>query len=132
VVKLANTRLDDVRRRTHQETLGHRGHRDYPLCQSRNLLTIGRERLDDKGNAKLENLLKAALCSRWRRWRRLCRRQPTWRLGWWRSQLDGEPGDAPLFVVGCDGHGGDSVVRQLSLGAERGSRAGWGGGRGEP
>lgn len=59
VVKLASTRLDDVRRRTQQETLGHRGHRDDPLYKSRKLLTIGHERLDDKGNAKLENLLEA-------------------------------------------------------------------------
>ncbi len=31
VIKLANARLDDVRRRVQQETLGHRGHRDDPL-----------------------------------------------------------------------------------------------------
>ena len=60
VVKLANTRLDDVRRRTQQDTLGHRGHRDDPLYRSRKLLTIGHERLDDKANAKLENLLEGA------------------------------------------------------------------------
>jgi transposase len=59
VIKLANTRLDDVRRRTQQETLGHRGHRDDPLYRSRKLLTIGHERLDDKGNTKLGNLLEA-------------------------------------------------------------------------
>lgn len=59
VVKLANTRLDDVRRRTQQETLGHRGHRDDPLYRSRKLLTIGHERLDAKANAKLDNLLEA-------------------------------------------------------------------------
>ena len=59
VIKLANTRLDDVRRRTQQATLGHRGHRDDPLYRSRKLLTIGHERLDAKGNAKLDNLLEA-------------------------------------------------------------------------
>lgn len=59
VIKLANTRLDDVRRRTQQETLGHRGHRDDPLYRSRKLLTMGHERLDDKGNTKLQNLLEA-------------------------------------------------------------------------
>jgi len=59
VVKLANTRLDDVRRRTQQETLGHRGHRDDPLYRSRKLLTIGHERLDDKGNEKLLGFLEA-------------------------------------------------------------------------
>jgi transposase len=59
VIKLANTRLDDVRRRTQQDTLGHRGHRDDPLYRSRKLLTIGHERHDDKANANLENLLEA-------------------------------------------------------------------------
>jgi transposase len=59
VVKLANTRLDDVRRRTQQDTLGHRGHRDDPLYRSRRLLTKAHERLDEKGNAKLLGLLEA-------------------------------------------------------------------------
>jgi transposase len=59
VVKLANTRLDDVRRRTQQDTLGHRGHRDDPLYKSRRLLTKGHERLDEKGNAKLLGFLEA-------------------------------------------------------------------------
>lgn len=59
VVKLANTRLDDVRRRTQQDTLGHRGHRDDPLYRSRRLLTKAHERLDEKGNAKLLGFLEA-------------------------------------------------------------------------
>jgi transposase len=59
VIKLANTRLDDVRRRVQQETLGHRGHRDDPLYRSRRLLTKGHERLDDKGEAKLLGFLEA-------------------------------------------------------------------------
>lgn len=59
VIKLANTRLDDVRRRVQQETLGHRGHRDDPLYKSRRLLTKGHERLDDKGEAKLLSFLEA-------------------------------------------------------------------------
>jgi transposase len=59
VIKLANTRLDDVRRRTQQATLGHRGHRDDPLYRSRKLLTMGHERLDDKGNTKLQGFLEA-------------------------------------------------------------------------
>jgi len=59
VIKLANTRLDDVRRRTQQETLGHRGHRDDPLYRSRRLLTKGHERLDEKGEAKLLGFLDA-------------------------------------------------------------------------
>ena len=59
VIKLANTRLDDVRRRVQQETLGHRGHRDDPLYRSRRLLTKGHERLDEKGEAKLLGFLEA-------------------------------------------------------------------------
>ena len=42
VVKLANQRLDEVRRRVQNETLGHRGHKDDPLYRSRRLLTEGR------------------------------------------------------------------------------------------
>lgn len=59
VIKLANTRLDDVRRRTQQETLGHRGHKDDPLYRGRRLLTKGHERLDEKGEAKLLGFLEA-------------------------------------------------------------------------
>lgn len=59
MIKLANSRLDDVRRRTQQETLGHRGHKDDPLYRSRRLLTMGHERLDDKGNKKLLGFLDA-------------------------------------------------------------------------
>jgi transposase len=59
VIKLANTRLDDVRRRVQQENLGHRGHKDDPLYRSRRLLTKGHERLDERGNDKLLGLLEA-------------------------------------------------------------------------
>jgi transposase len=59
VIKLANTRVDDVRRRVQQETLGHRGHRDDPLYRSRRLLTKGHERLDERGNEKLLGFLEA-------------------------------------------------------------------------
>jgi transposase len=59
VIKVANTRLDDTRRRVQNETLGHRGRKDDPLYQSRRLLTKGHERLDDKGNEKLLGLLDA-------------------------------------------------------------------------
>ena len=59
VIKLANTRLDDVRRRVQQETLGHRGHASDPLYRSRRLLTKGHERLDDAGEAKLLGFLEA-------------------------------------------------------------------------
>ncbi len=59
VVKLANTRVDDVRRRVQNETLGHRGRKDDPLYRCRRLLTKADERLDDKGRVKLLGLLDA-------------------------------------------------------------------------
>ena len=39
VVKLANTKLDECRRRVQNETLGHRGHKHDPLYRCRRLLT---------------------------------------------------------------------------------------------
>ena len=59
VVKLANQRLDEVRRRVQHDTLGHRGHKDDPLYRSRRLLTKADERLDDRGRTKLLGLLDA-------------------------------------------------------------------------
>ena len=59
LVKLANQRLDEVRRRVQNETLGHRGHKDDPLFRSRRLLTKADERLDDNGRTKLLGLLAA-------------------------------------------------------------------------
>jgi transposase len=59
LVKLANQRLDEVRRRVQNETLGHRGHTDDPLYRSRRLLTRADERLDEKGRSKLLGLLDA-------------------------------------------------------------------------
>ena len=59
VVKLANQRLDDVRRRVQNETLGHRGRRHDPLYRSRRLLTRADERLNDSGRDRLVGLLEA-------------------------------------------------------------------------
>lgn len=59
LVKLANLRLDEVRRRVQSETLGHRGRKDDPLYRCRRLLTKADERLDDKGRTKLVGLLDA-------------------------------------------------------------------------
>ena len=59
VVKLANTRLDECRRRVQNETLGHRGHKHDPLYRARRLLTKAHERLDLDGDAKLRGLLDA-------------------------------------------------------------------------
>jgi transposase len=59
VVKLANSKLDECRRRVQNDTLGHRGRKDDPLYRSRRLLTKGHERLDDNGDAKLLGFLEA-------------------------------------------------------------------------
>jgi len=59
VHKLANTKLDECRRRVQNETLGHRGHKHDPLYRCRRLLTKAKERLDEKGHEKLTGLLRA-------------------------------------------------------------------------
>ncbi|MGH9186337.1 MAG: ISL3 family transposase [Acidimicrobiales bacterium] len=59
VVKHANAKLDECRRRVQNETLGHRGRKDDPLYRGRRLLTKAHERLDDAGEAKLLSLLEA-------------------------------------------------------------------------
>jgi transposase len=53
LVKLANQRLDECRRRVQNETLGHRGRKDDPLYRCRRLLTRADERLTDNGRDKL-------------------------------------------------------------------------------
>ncbi len=52
-IRLANAAVDDVRRRTQQSTLGHRGHKDDPLYRTRRLMTRGWERLSDRQRDKL-------------------------------------------------------------------------------
>ncbi len=59
LVKLANQKLDECRRRVQNETLGHRGHKSDPLYRARRLLTKAHERLDDNGESKLLGLLAA-------------------------------------------------------------------------
>jgi transposase len=59
LVKLANTKLDECRRRVQNETLGHRGRKDDPLDRARRLLTKAHERLDAAGDTKLVGLLRA-------------------------------------------------------------------------
>ena len=59
VVKLANTKLDECRRRVQDETMGHRGRKDDPLYRCRRLLTRADERLDERGRTKLLGLLDA-------------------------------------------------------------------------
>jgi transposase len=59
VVKLANSKLDECRRRVQNETLGHRGRKSDPLYRARRLLTKADERLDEHGRTKLLGLLAA-------------------------------------------------------------------------
>lgn len=59
VTKLANTKLDECRRRVQNETLGHRGRKSDPLYRCRRLLTKAKECLDEKGREKLTGLLRA-------------------------------------------------------------------------
>jgi transposase len=59
VVKLANQKLDECRRRVQNETMGHRGRKDDPLYRARRLLTKADERLDVGGRTKLLGLLDA-------------------------------------------------------------------------
>jgi transposase len=59
LIRLANTKLDECRRRVQNETLGHRGRKDDALYRARRLLTKAHERLDDHGEQKLVGLLAA-------------------------------------------------------------------------
>ena len=59
LIRVANQRLDECRRRVQNQTLGHRGRKDDPLHRARRLLTKAHERLDDRGNTKLVRLLRA-------------------------------------------------------------------------
>jgi transposase len=59
LVKLANQKLDEFRRRVQHETLGHRGHKHDPLYRARRLPTKAHERLDEAGETKLLGLLNA-------------------------------------------------------------------------
>ncbi len=56
-MKLANTALDEVRRRVQRETTGHRGHKEDPLYKSRKLLVMKGSELDEETTARLESLL---------------------------------------------------------------------------
>ncbi|CAN5828571.1 hypothetical protein BH24ACT3_BH24ACT3_00720 [soil metagenome] len=59
LVKLANSKLDECRRRVQNETVGHRGRKTDPLYRCRRLLTKADEHLDDRGRTKLLGLLDA-------------------------------------------------------------------------
>lgn len=57
VVQLANSVLDEVRRRVQNEQTGGRGTKDDELYRSRKLLTMGAERHNDKSRERLDGLL---------------------------------------------------------------------------
>ena len=59
VIRLANGAIDEVRRRTQNDTLGHRGRKGDPLWRARRLLISAHERLSDHSDAKLRGLLAA-------------------------------------------------------------------------
>jgi transposase len=59
-VRLANQALDEVRRRTQQVTLGHRGRKGDPLYRARRRLLAGHERLGDQARERLMALLALA------------------------------------------------------------------------
>jgi transposase len=52
-IKLANTVVDQVRRRTQQATLGHRGRKNDPLYRIRKLLLTAAEQLTGRGRVRL-------------------------------------------------------------------------------
>jgi transposase len=59
LIKLANQKLDECRRRVQNELFGHRGHKLDPLYRARRLLTMAAERLDEKSHEKVMGLLRA-------------------------------------------------------------------------
>ena len=60
LVKLANARLDDVRRRVQQELFGHRGRKADALYKARKLLVMAEERvIEADGRERLLGLLAA-------------------------------------------------------------------------
>jgi transposase len=58
-IRLANTVVDQVRRRVQQATLGHRGHTHDPLYRIGKLLLIATEQLTQRGRARLRAGLAA-------------------------------------------------------------------------
>ena len=58
-IRLANAVVDQVRRRTQQATLGHRGRKPDPLYRIRKLLLTAAEQLTGRGRARLRAGLAA-------------------------------------------------------------------------
>jgi transposase len=59
LIRLANQRLDECRRRVQNQTLGHRGRKTDPLYRARRLLTRADDRLERSGRSRLLGLLEA-------------------------------------------------------------------------
>jgi transposase len=59
VIRLANTVVDQVRRRIQQAILGHRGRKRDPLYRIRKLLLVAAEQLSSRGQARLRAGLAA-------------------------------------------------------------------------
>jgi hypothetical protein len=53
VIRLANAALDELRRRTHNDTLGHRGRKADPLYRIRRRLLASHDRLGPAGFARV-------------------------------------------------------------------------------
>ena len=58
-IKLANTAIDDVRRRVQQDQVGHRGHKGDPLYRARRVFLTGFERLSSDRLAWMFEMLAA-------------------------------------------------------------------------
>jgi len=58
-IKLANTAIDDIRRRVQQATLDHRGRKHDPLYRARRVLLTAYERLSDERLAWMFEMLDA-------------------------------------------------------------------------
>ncbi len=59
VARSGNDAVDEVRRRVHQQTLGHRGRKHDPLYRARKLLVSASEKTTDSGRVRLRGLLDA-------------------------------------------------------------------------
>jgi transposase len=59
LIKLANAKVDECRRRVQNETLGHRGRQSDPLYRIRRLLLLSKKRLDELGREKIMGYLAA-------------------------------------------------------------------------
>ena len=57
MVRLANQVVTEVRQRTQQDVMGHRGRKGDPLYDIRRLLLVGQERLGDSARRRLEAAL---------------------------------------------------------------------------